>query len=65
MDAARPYPPRLPEIRLQLGRFVLEHRPDEFGRGPPGGEHDFAGKIEGWIFLVGSGLALERLLGAF
>ena len=43
---------------------VLEHRPDDFGRDAAGGEHDFAGQIEGWIFLVGSGLALERLLGA-
>ena len=32
-------PSRPPEIGLQLSRFVLEHRPDDFGRSLPGGEH--------------------------
>jgi hypothetical protein len=32
--------------------------------GEPAGEHDFAGQIEGWLFLLASGLVLERVLGA-
>jgi hypothetical protein len=55
--------PRPPEIRLQLRRFVLEQRADDFGRPLADGEDDRAGQIEGRILFVRAGLGLERLFG--
>jgi hypothetical protein len=55
--------PRLPEIRLQLSRLVLEQRPDDFGRALAGGEHGVAGQVERRVLFVRAGLGFQRLLG--
>ena len=45
---------------LKPGRLVLEQRADDFGRALARVENDLAWQVEGWFFLVGAGLGLER-----